>query len=496
MLPAAIEKSEPMLRKALGPSEDIICQELRLRAGGRKVLLVFVEGMIDRDSLQEHAIAPLATTDLPEGLPPTLEELGFRLISVVVRKVVTDPAQVREKVCRGNVALLIDGYPGALVLGLQDWEERAIQSSPSESGLRGPRDAFVENVVTNINLIRRRLNDPHLIVKYYRVGVRSRTLVAVLHIADIARDRLVTEIQDRVAAIEFDGVLDSAQMRELITGMPWAPKMEMTERPDKIVAGLLSGKVAVVTDNSPFTLTAPTTLMDTLWAADDYYSSPAITILTRFIRLVGVGVTLFLSPLYVGITMFNPGLLRSDLAFYMARERAGIPLVPTLETIFLEIMMEVLHEATIRLPSKIGSAATVVGGLIIGQAAVQARLLSGIVVIVAAISAIGSFTLPSQEMGQAWRVTKWALILAASTFGVYGIFVTSFMLFSWLASQDSFGTPYLAPVAPLIPGDLARDSLLRKPWGLVRRRAQSLRPKDPDRTSRSQDLKYRDGGER
>jgi spore germination protein KA len=163
---------------------------------------------------------------------------------------------------------------------------------------------------------------------------------------------------------------------------------------------------------------------------------------------------------------------------------------------FLEIMMEVLHEATVRLPSKVGSAATVVGGLIIGQAAVQARLVSGIVVIVTAISAVGSFTLPGQEVGQVWRAIKWLLIFAAMTFGVYGIFASSFILFAWLTSQDSFGTPYLTPLAPFIPGDLARDSLLRLPWGRLRKRGATYRPQDSERTGRPQADKYKDGGER
>lgn len=486
-----------MLRTALGPSEDIVYQALRVRAEQR-ALLIFLKGLVDVEALQEHVIAPLVMAEPAGGLPPTLAELGRHMIHVAMWKAAADPAVVRDSVLRGNAALLVDGYPGALLLEVQGWKERPVQSPPSEAGLRGPRDGFVENAVTNVSLIRRRINDANLVVREWRVGARTKTLVMVLHINDIARPRLVAEIHSRVEAIEFDGLLDATQVRELVTGMPWSPfpKMESGERPDKVVSALLAGKVAVVVDNSPFVLVAPTTLMETLWAADDYYTTPLVTSMVRMARLIGTAASVFLSPLYIGIMMFNPGLVRTDLAIYLARERAGIPLTPALEVVFLEVMMEILHEATVRLPTKVGSAATVVGGLIIGQAAVEARLLSGIVVIAVAISAVGSFTLPGQEIGQCWRATKWVLIAAATVFGVYGVYAASFILFSWLASQDSFGTPYLAPLAPLIPGDLARDSLLRRSWSMLRRRPETTRPRDTDRTGRPQNAKYLDGGER
>lgn len=498
MLPGQIDQSEQQLRQAVGDSEDIIWQSLRLRPGNRQALLVFIEGMVDRQSLQEFVVAPLATADPNSKLPPTLMAMAEQFVHTAVKQEARDAAKARDAIFRGLAVLLVDGYAGGLILGVQDWEERPVQSPPSESGLRGPRDGFVENIVTNINLIRRRLKDPKLVIKYWKVGARTQTRVAVLHMADIARNRLVQEIHSRVAAIDFDGILDASQVRELLTGLGLTPfpHMATTERPDSTVAGLLSGKVVVLVDNSPFALLAPTTLMESLWAPDDYYTNPVVTAMVRTVRALGAAVTVFLPPLYIGVTMFAPALLRTDLAIYLARERAGIPLTPALEIIFLETMMEVLHEATVRLPSKVGSAATVVGGLIIGQAAVEARLISGMAVIVVAIAAIGSFTVPVQEMGQVWRATKWLLIAAATVLGVYGVFAASFMIFSWLVSQDSFGTPYMTPLAPMVLSDLKRDSLLRQSWGLIRKRPGTNRPKDSDRAPQPQTVKYQDGGER
>lgn len=427
-----------------------------------------------------------------------LAALGRQLVSIADHYVTADPHVVRDEVYRGKSALLVDGLAGALILGTQGWEERPVQSPPTESPLRGPRDGFVENITNNVALVRRRLNDPGLCIRFFRLGARSKTRVALLYVAELARPALVHELQTRIAAVEFDGILDSNQLRELLAGPGFSPfpRMETTERPDKVAAALLSGKVAVLVDNSPFAAVAPITLMDTFWAPDDYYTSPAVTLLVRTVRLIGWAAVVFLSPLYISIEMYNPDVVRTDLALFLAAERQGIPLTAVLEVIFLEAMNEMIFEATVRLPAKIGSAATVVGGLIIGQAAARAGLVSNIVIIVVAISAIGSFTLPSPEFGQAWRTTKWILMMAGALFGVYGIYLAAFCLLSWLAAQDSFGTPYLTPLAPLIPADLKRDALYRKPWGEVRRRPATYRARDRDRTGAPQNRKYRDGGER
>ena len=496
-LPADLTEAEQLLRQVVGESDDLHYDRLSLQGGARQALLVFVTDLAGREDLQRYVLEPLAGLQPGQTLPGTLLEFGRQTLHVVGPTYCANPADVRDWVYRGYSALLLDGYPGALRLATQRWEERSVQSPPTETALRGPRDGFVENLGTNLGLVRRRLCDRHLMVKFFRVGTRTQTKVALLSIEDIANPRLVDEIASRLGAVSFDSVLDTFVLRELLVGQPSPfPKMEATERPDKVVAALLSGKVAVLADNSPFGLTAPATLLDSMWAADDYYGVPATAVLVRGIRLLGVLVTLFLSPMYIGIELYTPGLIRTDLALYLAMERAGVPLNPALEIIFLELMMELVQEATIRLPAKVGSAATVVGGLIVGQAAVEARLLSGVVVVVAAISAIGSFTMPGSEMGQIWRIVKWGLILAAIFLGVYGVFAAGFILFAWLTSQDSFGTPYLAPVAPAIPGDLKRDGLMRRGWDRVVKRGRAYRPTDTNRADMPQSNRYRDGGER
>lgn len=497
-LPPDLKESESILRQALGQSEDIHYRPIMLRWKNRAGLMVYTEGLVQTDMLNAHLLEPLLENQPTGEPPPSLADLGRRLISISDQQVMTASAEVRDEVYRGKAALLVDGCAGALILGAQGWEERPVQSPPTEAPLRGPRDGFIENIVSNVALVRRRLCSPSLQVKYFRVGARSKSRVGLLYLVDLARPQLVHELETRIAALRFDGILDTNQLRELLVGSGFSPfpRMESTERPDKVVAALLSGKVAIMVDNSPFASLAPCTLMDSVWAPDDYYTAPAIIFLLRLVRVAGWAATLFLSPLYIAVEMYNPELVRTDLALFLARERQGIPLTAAVEIYFLEMMSEMIHEATVRLPAKIGSAATVVGGLIIGEAAARAGLISNIVIIVVAISAIGSFTLPGQEFAQGWRATKWVLIAAASLFGVYGIFAGAFVLLSWLASRDSFGTPYLAPLAPFIPGDLKRDFVYRMPWSAVRRRPTTYGAIDPDRTPVPQSKKYRDSGER
>lgn len=496
-LSSSLAENEALLRHAMREDADIRFHRFTLRWGERSALLLFAEGLVSIDGIHAHVLNPLMELKPDQDPPAQLGDWGRQLVQVADQRVLTDLEQLRLKVYRGKTALLIDGCQGALILGVEGWEQRQVQAPPTESLLKGPRDGFVENIATNLALVRRRICTTSLKVRNFEIGARSKTRVSLLHVNDITHPTLVHEVTTRLEAISFDAILDASQLREMLVGSGFSlfPKMELTERPDKIIASLLSGKIAILVDNSPFAITAPTTLIDGLGAPDDYYSMPIVTLFIRTVRTIGLLATLFASPLYIAVQMYTPEVVRTDLVLYLTRERLGVPLTAALEIYFLEVMSEMIFEGTVRLPSKIASAATVVGGLIIGQAAVQARVISGLVIIVVAISSIGSFTLPGPESGQIWRVTRWLLILGASLFGIYGIFTAAFCLVCYLASQDSFGVPYLAPVAPLIPQDLREDYPFRAPWGKLWRRPATYRSQDPDRAPRPQNRKYRDGGE-
>lgn len=495
LLSEDLTTNQAILTSSLGESEDIQYQPITW--GDYAILLVYIDGLVDKEMIQTIVLEPLQNKKLEAISPINLSVWGKHIIKVVDQLESNDINTIRNEILQGKTALLIDGSSSVLLLDMKRLEQRSIETPPMEFGLRGPRDGFVENITTNISLIRRRWCDPNLRVHFFKAGKRSSSRIAMLYVHDIAHDALVHEIRTRLSSLDFDIIIDTNQLRELLYGSGFTlfPVMESTERPDKVVSALLTGKIAIFVDNSPFSVTLPMTFFDSFRTPDDDYTVPLVTWLVRIIRLEGWLISLLLSPLYIAIQMFTPNFLRSDLALYLQQVHSGVPLNAMLEIVFLEMANEIIFEATVRLPSKIGSAATIVGGLIIGQAAVQAHLVSGSVVIITAISLLGSLTLPS-ETGQIWRSMKWGLIIVASLFGTYGMFAAIMILFSFMVSRDSFGTPYMSPLAPFIPQDLFGFVFFRKPLGNARKRPVMYQVKDQDLTSEKQKNKYMDKGER
>lgn len=473
------------LLQGAGRNDDWVVRRFRIGGpAGTPAALVYTESLVDTDLLQRDVLGRLMDRAAAgTGRAPDVAVLAEAHIPVAACELADRLDALRQGVARGEPALLIEGSRRALGLKLQHFADRSIESPPNEFGLRGPRDGFVENLQTNLGLLRRRLTGRSFQVEIHTVGRRTRTRVALAFAPDLAREPLVQAIRQRLNRLEYDGLLDSSQLAEMLTGSALNPfpLLHATERPDRVAAALLDGKVALLVDGTPGVLTAPATFPEFLWAADDYYSSPLITLLTRFARVVGLLAVVYLPAVYVGVELYNPGLVRTPLALFLASERTGLPLNALTEVVILELMMEMIHESTVRLPSRVGSAATIVGGLIVGTAAVQARILSSLVVIITAAAAIGTFTFPSQDMSRAWRAVKWLVILAAGMFGVYGIFVATVCLVLFINSLDVFGLPYLAPLAPPLWRDLARDFALRLPWSAANRRPDTFSPPDPTR---------------
>ncbi|BDG59826.1 spore germination protein [Caldinitratiruptor microaerophilus] len=483
--------------KHLIPADDLQDRRLVLGRGrGPEAALLYIEGLADPQVLNRDILGPLlgglagqseGPAGAAAGAVTAAEAIARQCTSVSRIQASADPGRLAGALLDGEAVLLVGGSRTGAALQAAGGPDRPVEPPGVEASLRGPRDAFVESLVNNVALVRRRIRDRSLRVRILRVGRRSRTRVALLYLGDVARPELVREVRHRLETIDFDGILDAHQLAEMLghEGRSPFPRVEKTERPDRTAAALFEGRVAVLVDVSPFALLVPVILLDSFQAPDDYYTLPALTAFVRIVRLLGWAVVTYLPALYVAVAQYNPDLVRTELTLFMQADRTGIPLTPVVEVIFLEFTMEMIHESLIRLPEKVGSAATIVGGLIIGQAAVQARLISSVVVIVVASSAIGSFTFPNAEMGLSWRLVKWLNIGAAALFGLHGLFIASLCLLAYLNSIDSFGAPYLAPISPHLPRDAARDTLHRMHWGRLRWRGSVFRPTDPDRAPRS-----------
>lgn len=472
---------------ALVPTADRRVARFTCLGGtGPAAAVVFIDGMTEKVALEDRIIRPLQLGPR-EGLGPFrgprdrwLEEAGERLVPVSGHEVVATFGEAVAALSRGQSVLFLHSSPGGLQLSTQGWKERQVEAAPSETTIRGPKVGFTENLVANIALVRRHIQDPTLRIDSFELGVRSRTRVAVIYLEALARPAVVEEVERRLKRVDMDQIGGSQQLAELIAPGyhgPFSLHM-MTERPDRVAYKLYLGKVAILLDGTPDALLVPVVLVENLISMDDFYGPAFLTSFQRILRLLAWAVVIFTPALYVAVMAYNPDVVKVDLAIVLAGARVGVPLNVVMEVVLLEVMMELLQEATVRLPSKIGSTATVVGGLIIGQAAAQARLVSNIMVVIVAMTAIASFAFPIYEHGVAWRIVKWVNVAAAATFGLIGLYISMTFIFFYLNSLESFGVPYLAPLSPLVPQDLISGILIRAPFWARPRRPKTLRPRE------------------
>jgi len=478
------ETTRARIAAELADCDDVVYQTVRIR-GPKPVdlMLIFIENLAEREMILRHLITPLREGQLagecgPDGPENLIDRLSHHLSMAGVTRAYTI-AEVVEPLLVGNTAVLVDGFPEALIYDTQGWAQRAIEEAPTEMSLVGPHDSFTENIETNVGSIRRRIRSPNLKVKVIKVGADKSLPLAVMYRQDRARAELVAEILERIRNMKLDLPLSANYIKEAIIGkrVSLYPLLYRTSRPDVTASRLQEGRVAMLLDTSPHAVIAPALLTDFFIAADDYYLPPVVSLMLRTIRVIGALLVILTPALYIAVAAFNPDLLPFGFLQSIAQNRSGIPMTVVLEVIFMTVMMELLHEASVRLPQKLGAIATVFGGLILGQSAATARIISNIMVIIVAISAIGSFVMPSYEMSLAIRGSRWLLIIGAAFFGTYALAILLFTIVIYLNSLNSFGTPYLAPFSPLVVGDVTQDTAIRMPYWLQTGGFQSISPR-------------------
>lgn len=454
------------IQHALKRSSDVVFRQID------SVTVIYVDGLVDARTLNEFVLAPLQQNR------SSLNASSVQLPIGEIRK--TDQwREAVEALLSGDAVLAWESEPDVLLLNVRGWEKRGVQEPHLEVLTKGPRDSFTESLRTNTALVRRRVKDPHVRVESLSLGVRSRTSTALLYIEDVADPQLVDSIRSRLNAIDLDSVLDAQYVAEYFQQPRWTPfpLVISTERPDRTAAALLEGRVAVLVDNSPFAVIVPVTLPSFLISTEDYYHFPLVGSTLRWVRWTGALLTVFLPALYVVVTAVTPTLLPGRLLATVLADRERVPYPALFEVLLMQLMMAVLVEASARLPRAIGPAATVVGGLIIGEAAARAGLISHLMIIVVAILALGAFAVPDVELSFLLRVLQWPMVAAAAFFGTYGITLMTVVVLFHLASLRSCGVPYLAPLAPGARG-LFRDTLWRVQWPLMSRRPEFVPARD------------------
>ncbi len=365
--------------------------------------------------------------------------------------------------------------------------KRSLEEPSSESVIRGPRDGFIENISTNISLIRRRLKTSKLKMESFTVGEVSQTQVIMTYMKGIATDSLVDEVRERINKIQIDGILESNYIEEFIEDFPFSPfpQVQSTERPDVVAAELLEGKVALITDTSPFALIVPMTFWAGMQASEDFYMRWPIATFVRWIRFIFIIIAVFAPPLYVAVTTFHQEMIPTNLVLSIISAREPVPFPAVIEALLMEITFEALREAGIRLPRQIGQAISIVGALVIGQAAVQAGIISAPVVIIVSITGIAAFTIPRYSFANGIRLLRFPMLFLAGTLGLYGIGLGALGILVHIMTLRSFGVPYFTPVVPLTFKELM-DTLIRAPIWAKTRRPPSTGSNNPIRALQGQ----------
>ncbi|PAE40539.1 spore germination protein [Bacillus sp. 7884-1] len=472
-LTSDLEQNELIFKNIFQNSSDIVFRKVRL-AGENHWIVIYLATLVDEMMIDEHILKPLISkriqqedleNDKAEALDDQFISVGTTLISSKVTDIVSH-------VLNGHAVVFTIGDSNAMMVKVNNSKAQRTPEEPSsEPVIRGPRDGFIENISTNMNLIRRRLKTSRLKMESFKLGELSQTEVVLTYIDGIVSESVVEEVRKRVTRIQIDGILDSGYIEEFIEDSPFSPfpLVQSTERPDVVVAELLDGKVAILVDNTPFVLIVPMTFWTGMQASEDYYMHWTIGTFVRWIRFLFIIIAIFAPPLYVAVTTFHQEMIPTNLVLSIASSREAVPFPALLEAFLMEIIFEALREAGIRLPKQIGQAISIVGALVIGQAAVQAGIISAPVVIIVSITGIAGFTIPRYSFANGIRLLRFPILFLAGTLGLYGIVLGFLGILLHVTSLRSFGVPYFTPLAPVTITNL-KDVIIRAPiWAKTRR---------------------------
>lgn len=436
-----------------------------------KCLLIYFDGLADRKEIEENLLRPMLLElnmfdySGPDKSGNLLVEIQQRILAIAELEQVSNLQDICHRLCLGDTVLLIDGSTQALVAGTRFWESRAIESPENESVIQGPKDGFTETINTNISLLRRRLKTTQFKAKNMVIGRITKTDVIIFYIASVASEGLVEEVLRRLSLIDIDGILDPGYLEEFIedTRLTIFGQVEYTEKPDRVVGHLLEGRVCILVDGSPMAMVIPTSFPQFLIAGEDYYQRYIPASLFRLIRFAAFLIALTLPSIYVATITYHHEIIPFPLYLTIASSRAGVPFPAIVEALALELTFELLREAGLRLPRAIGPAVSIVGALIIGDAAVKAGLVSTPMVVIVAFTGIASFVTPAYNAGIIIRIARFGILIAASLLGFYGIIVALTLMLIRMVSLESFGEPYLSPLSPLNTYGLS-DIFIRRTW--------------------------------
>ncbi|WP_160725816.1 spore germination protein [Bacillus sp. USDA818B3_A] len=450
---------------------DVKVREFTVRALHRRAFIIYLSTMVDIQNIQEGIVEKLIRTEQPSG---RIQDI----VSYPVQKTITNIGQITEFITGGITALFIDGDEACYLFETTKTRGRGIEKSENEVIVKGAKEAFNEKVIDNIALIRKKIKNENLIVESQVVSKRSRNDVFLIYQKDLASDELLNNIKDKLSALDTDRILDLSILEQYLEERPRSlfPTILYTERPDRAASFIEEGHIVLLMSNSPSSLILPATFWAMIHSPEDHYLRTPYGNFIRVLRLMAMFVAAFASSFYIAITNYHVGMIPPDLLMAIAGTRERVPFPSIVEILMMEIAFELIREAGLRVPSPIGPTIGIVGALILGQAAVQANVISPIVIIVIALSGLSSFIISDTSLNFAIRISRFLFIFAAGTMGIYGATSLFILGLFYLASLKSFGTPYFAPMTPQFFS--SKDLIIRHVPFKERFRPGYLKPKD------------------
>lgn len=460
--------------KALLPAEDILVFPFAAK-DGRPFACVFADALTDKHLLGEQVIGPIARS---EGAPD-----AARIAKCLTAPEVRSAGNLKklcEEVLAGNPVLLWEGMDAALAAGTKRIPVRAVAEPPTDVVTHGPREGFVEDFKTNSALIRRRLKTGELRIDTMTVGRRSQTTVAVCWLKGTSAEHVADEVKRRLRAIDIDNVADASFLTHFLAAKPYSlvKQVGTTEKPDIFCAKIAEGRVGIITDGSPIALTVPYLLVEDFQSAEDYFVPHFRASLTRLLRLFALLIAIYLPAFYISAQLFKLQLFPVKLLLTIAGSIRDIPFSPSLEMLLVLLVLEVLNEASIRMPKYVGMALSVVGALVLGETAVSAGFVSTPAIIIVAFSGIGLYAVPN--LIEQTSVLRLAMLFVAGSVGTYGIILLTAFVLLYLVTTENFGVPLAAPFSPLVGRDL-KDALIKYNLGSLKMRPKTLRSKNKRR---------------
>ncbi|WP_138206191.1 spore germination protein [Haloimpatiens lingqiaonensis] len=478
----SLQKNIDLFQKdILKDDGTIIYRKFKNRNSSTEFCLIFIDGMVKSETINKSIIYPITTYNLNQnnkqglngGTEDLVQHISDEVIMVDDVKIVNSVDELIHNLLYGDSILFIDGYDKALIINTKGWDTRSIEEPSSETIVKGPREGFNESIIKNLSLIRRKINSPDLKFKFRELGVRSRTKICIAYVEGIANDKILRELEKRLDDINIDGIFSTAAIQECINDAPLSPFRTIgnTERPDVVASKLLQGRIALLCDGTPVVLTLPFLFIEYFQVNEDYYDQFIFASMNRVIRIIGFIITIITPGIYVAITTFHKELIPTELALSIYLAREGVPLPTVIESIVMLITFEIIREAGTRLPKHVGGAVSIVGALVLGDAAVNAKFVSAPMVIVVGVTGISGLII--YEMKAAIISLRFIFLIAASLFGIYGVIFVGMGLSIHLMSIKSFGIPYMLKIANMEKYTIV-DTTIRMPWWLLKYRTKFI----------------------